>query len=105
MLSFAITGLDGTDRLFGYSFATKTYRKLAERARWAAWLSDGRRLVFSRDAQLVLLDTRSGATRDLLPSGMASKDAVVFGAPSRDGRTLAFVERTLDGDIWAMTLP
>jgi hypothetical protein len=29
----------------------------------------------------------------------------VFGVPSRDGRTLAFVERTLDGDIWAMTMP
>jgi hypothetical protein len=50
-------------------------------------------------------DTVSGASRDLLPNGMISKDAVVFGAPSRDGRTLAFIERTLDGDIWAMSLP
>jgi Tol biopolymer transport system component len=104
-ISFATTGLDGTNRLFGYSFATRSYRKLAERARWAAWLSDGRRLVYSKDAQLVLLDTVSGASRDLLPDGMVSKDAVVFGAPSHDGKTLAFVERTLDGDIWAMTLP
>ena len=104
-ISFATTGLDGTDRLFGYARATKTYRTLAERARWAAWLADGRRLVYSKDAQLVLLDTVSGASRDLLPNGMISKDAVVFGAPSRDGRTLAFVERTLDGDIWAMALP
>jgi hypothetical protein len=30
---------------------------------------------------------------------------VVFGALSPDRRTLAFVEHTLDGDIWAMTLP
>lgn len=46
MLSFCTTGLDGVDRLFGYSFATKSYRKLAERGRFAAWLADGRRLAF-----------------------------------------------------------
>ncbi len=105
MLAFHAARSDGTSLLFAYSFATKTYRKLAERASSAAWLPDGRRLVYSRDAQLVLLDTVSGASRDLLPSGMVSADALVTGVPSRDGRTLAFVERSLDGDIWAMTLP
>jgi Tol biopolymer transport system component len=105
MLCFSTTGLDGTGLIFSYSFASKSYRKLADGAFNAAWLPDSRRLVYSRDPQLVLLDTASGASRDLLPSGLISPGAQVNGAPSADGRTLAFVERTLDGDIWAMTLP
>jgi Tol biopolymer transport system component/tRNA A-37 threonylcarbamoyl transferase component Bud32 len=105
LLSFYAARSDGTSLLFAYSFATKSYRKLAERALSPAWLPDSRRLVYSRDAQLVLLDTVSGASRDLLPSGLVSADAIVFGVPSPNGRTLAFYERSLDGDIWAMTLP
>jgi Tol biopolymer transport system component/tRNA A-37 threonylcarbamoyl transferase component Bud32 len=104
-LSISTTRPDGTRVLFGYSFAAKTYRKLAEDAGSTPWFADSKRLLYSRGTQLVLLDTVSGASRDLLPTGMVSAGAGIAGAPSPDGRTLAFVEQTLDGDIWAMTLP
>jgi hypothetical protein len=62
-------------------------------------------LIAAYRNRLFIVDSATGTTRDLLPPGALPPHASVSPAISRDGRHIAFVERTVDGDIWAMTLP
>ncbi len=95
----------GTSRLFAYALASRALTRLAAGVEWARWLRDGRRLVATYGNRLFLLDGVTGTTRDLLPPGRFPPHSILTAAISRDDRHIAFIEQTLDGDIWAMTLP
>ena len=49
-----------------YSLADRRYRRVTERGEGATWLSDSRHLLYWAGDTLFLLDTRSGASRQVL---------------------------------------
>jgi Tol biopolymer transport system component len=98
-------GRDGAQALFIYALASRSLTKAVERVADACWFPDSRSLIAAYQNRLFVVDSATGTTRDLLPPGALPPHASVSPAISRDGRHIAFVERTIDGDIWAMTLP
>jgi Tol biopolymer transport system component len=85
-----------------YSLADRTYRPLADRGQSATWLSDSRHLLYWDGGTLFLLDTWSGASRQVLatPSGSEYNDLTL----SPDDRVLYLARNTEQGDIWLLTL-
>jgi Tol biopolymer transport system component len=68
------------------------------------WLPDGRRLLFQKADGLYLLDSDSGRYRRILPVS-PSFTLIDTGIDlSRDGRAIYYTERTIDSDIWMLTL-
>jgi serine/threonine protein kinase/dipeptidyl aminopeptidase/acylaminoacyl peptidase len=81
-----------------YSLKTKRYLKLTDFGVWPRWLNDGRRLLFSDNRRIYLLDVRSKEYREILESpGFAF-------AISKDNRLLFPSHRVLEADIWLLTL-
>ena len=65
---------------------------------------DGERILFSRDRDIALLDTRTGSVHDVLPRGSVPGGVWQKFALSRDGRRLTWVEPYEEGDLWMMAL-
>jgi dipeptidyl aminopeptidase/acylaminoacyl peptidase len=72
---------------------------------WAKFSPDGRKLAFTRDRRgksaIVTLDIASGRTRELFvtkPSTDRHIESVKAPLWSADGKTIAFMHHTLDGD-------
>ena len=90
--------LAGTaDGVVLYSFEDRRYRRLTNRGMRPAWI-DNRRLLYSEERALRLLDTRSGESQDLFsaaPGGLSPN----FGV-SRDG-TAIYVSLTASSEeVW-----
>lgn len=85
-----------------YSLAGRSYRRITERGHAATWLSDSRHLLYWVGDTLLLFDTRSGTSRQVLitPPGSDYNDFSL----SPDDRLLYLARNTEQGDIWLLTL-
>ena len=52
--------------LAAYDFTTSRWELLTRAGDYPRWMRDSRRVVYSLDGRLMLLDTRTGRTRELL---------------------------------------
>jgi Tol biopolymer transport system component len=65
------------------------------------WLNDGRRLVFQDGSRLMLIDSRTRTTRELMS---IAPDTMKLSGITRDNRTIYFVRHVEQSDIWLMRL-
>ena len=85
-----------------YSFDDRRYRTLTESGSFAVWLEDGRRLLFSAGGKLNVLDSQSGAVREILsvaPLSFARGLSI-----TADNRTIYFSIVEDEGDVWLASL-
>jgi eukaryotic-like serine/threonine-protein kinase len=68
---------------------------------WPVWLSDSRRLLFSHQGKLFLLETSSGKYRELLSLPQPTLGSVGL---SRDEKTIYFTLMEAEADVWLMTV-
>ena len=85
-----------------YSFATGSYETVADHGRGAFWLSDSRRLLYTHDGRVFLLDSVTRAVQEVLAPPPFSRITSVSASP--DDRTLYVVRATEEGDVWMLTL-
>ncbi len=81
-----------------YSFATHSYRPLAEGRGNPVWMSDSRRLLVAQANRIVMLDSRSDSATPVLA---VSAQGISL---SRDDRWLSYVENQAEADVWLATL-
>ena len=83
--------------LVAYSFATDRWERLTTSGEYPRWLSDSRRVVYSDGGRIMLLDTDTRKTRELLSMpGYALERPV----PGPGDRTLYFIRTRVEGDVW-----
>ena len=85
-----------------YTFATGRYERLTTFGQWPVWLPDSRRLLFvSGGKAFYTVDSQTKQVRKIFAE---ARD--VIGPPelTLDGRTLYFVQRVTEADIWLATL-
>lgn len=89
--------------IYAYSVATGEYQMLAEVGHYPLFLSDSRRILFWHDEKLLLLDSASGETKEILA---ASEDLDLMStfSLSWDDRHIYTVRGEILTDIWLMTL-
>jgi TolB protein len=83
------------------SLATGAYTRFTNRGSTPVWLPDGRRLLYAVNDRLLLLDTSTGRSRELVSVGPARLELAAgggFGLSSAGYIYLAPVTR--EGDIW-----
>jgi eukaryotic-like serine/threonine-protein kinase len=85
-----------------YSLAGRRYVRLTDRGEWATWLSDSRRILYRDSDKLLLLDTLTRTSRQVLtiPPGSDYTDLSL----SPDDRVLYLARNTEQGDILLLTL-
>ena len=64
------------------------------------WLGDSRRVLFTRDSFLMLMDTQTGEEREVLD---VSPDTL-FSVTDMGGRGLVLARTRVEGDIWMALL-
>jgi Tol biopolymer transport system component/tRNA A-37 threonylcarbamoyl transferase component Bud32 len=97
--------------IFVYSFDKGRFEKLPSVAptlpSWGAqssfgvWLRDSRRLMFPASDKLNLIDSRSGEIKEILS---VSPHSIGYVSVSADNRTIYFVLKQEEGDIWLASL-
>ena len=85
-----------------YDLESHQYQKLADFGSQPVWLSDGRRLLFQYQSKLYLIDSQSKKVHQVL--SVAPNDFGVGVTLPRDDRAIYFSVRTIDADVWLMTL-
>jgi Tol biopolymer transport system component len=85
-----------------YSMAGRSYVRITDRGESVAWLSDSRRLLYWDSGKLLLLDTLSRVSRQVLAVSPGS-DYNDFRL-SPDDRVLYLARNTEQGDIWLLTM-
>jgi Tol biopolymer transport system component len=85
-----------------YSLADRSYMRITDRGEGPTWLSDSRRLLYWDSGKLLLLDTRSRASRQVLATPPDSDYDDL--ALSPDDRILYLARNTEQGDIWLLTM-
>ncbi len=84
-----------------YSFAEQRFTRVTERGDWPAWLNDSRRLLIPVDNKLLVVDTMSRTTRQIMSIPSDAIDSIALTA---DYRTLYFARASQQADIWLMTI-
>ncbi|MFL6200564.1 MAG: hypothetical protein ACJ76J_15425, partial [Thermoanaerobaculia bacterium] len=95
--------LPGKARIPGvvtYSFASGSYERLTGQGDNAVWLPDGRRLLYQVARRILLLDTRTRKTSEVLDSPAESRIDRLSLSP--DGRVLTVVRILEEGDVWML---
>jgi serine/threonine-protein kinase len=87
--------------LVAYSFATDRWERLTRSGSHPRWLSDSRRLVYSENGRLMLLDVDSKHARELLSIPGYSLEQPV---PGPGDRVLYFMRTRIEGDVWMTEL-
>ncbi len=90
-----------TSDLVSYSLSSQQFEKLSDYGTRPNWLSDSRRLIFSLDDKIFLLDSQTKKARELFsvaPSRLQSLGV------SKDNRTIYYSLTTTEADVWLMTL-
>ena len=88
-----------------YSLQGQAYQRVTEfggpTGGSPVWLSDSRRLLFAFQGKLLLVDSRTKKTHEVL-----SVPGEVLGYPSlsRDNREIYFTRGSTEADIWMATL-
>jgi len=85
-----------------YSLADRSYVRITDRGKSETWLSDSRHLLYLDSGSLLLLDTVSRTSRQVLTTPPDS-DYNVFRL-SPDDRVLYLSRNTEQGDIWLLTM-
>jgi eukaryotic-like serine/threonine-protein kinase len=85
-----------------YSLADRSYRRVTERGQGATWLSDNRHILYWDGDALVLFDTLSRASRQVLTVSPGSDYSDFSLSP--DDRVLYLARNLEQGDIWLLTL-
>jgi serine/threonine protein kinase/Tol biopolymer transport system component len=98
-----LAGFDAAEELVLFSFRTRTFERLGQHGRGPLWLSDSRRLVYRRDGEVRLLDTRTRQDRRVLTPPPDSSFLSAW--PSADGRALILVRAVEEGNIRMVSLP
>ena len=85
-----------------YSLADRRYERLTDLGESATWLSDSRHLLYWDGGRLLLLDTQTRISRQVLttPHGSEYNDLCL----SPDDRTLYLARNTEEGDVWMLTM-
>ena len=89
------------DGIFTYAFASRRFTRLSDVGSPWSWLNDGRRVLYTYQRKLFVLDSVSKKSRELLSVAPDDFDSVTL---SPDNRTIYFTRATQQGDIWLMTL-
>jgi Tol biopolymer transport system component len=83
------------------SFATGKYTRFTSAGSTPVWLPDGRRLLYAVDDRLLLLDTATGRSRELLNAGPARLELAAGGGFSISSAGYIYLAPvTREGDIW-----
>ena len=93
--------LDRENGVAVYTLADRTFRKLTDRGGDPAWLSDSRRLLFLDKGKIHLLDSATGAARELVsiaPEEIARRGFAI----SPDDRRIYFSVSTTEADVWML---
>lgn len=87
--------------LAAFSMKTRRYQSLTASGSMGVWLKDGRTLLFERHGRMLLLDSVTGAERELLtiPGGEVEDDFSI----SPDQHTIYFRLTHIEADIWLVT--
>jgi hypothetical protein len=101
-LHLETTGLRQVPGVVLYSLLDKTYVRLTDRGESPTWLSDSRRLLYWDEERLLLLDTLSKASRQVLTTPRGSADNNLCLSP--DERVLYLARNTEESDIWLLTM-
>jgi TolB protein len=95
-----------------YSFETEQYRRLTDFGGWPIWLSDSRRLLFTKNLRnesnvIYLLDSQTGKYHEILSNEMLNiaPDRIDYKpAISSDDRNIFFERIKDESDIWMLAL-
>jgi eukaryotic-like serine/threonine-protein kinase len=87
-----------------FSFATGRDTIIDQNGRGPLWLSDGVRLLYEKQGAIVLFDTRTGRTKQIVPRGTVTPGWAMKFSLSKDDRQLVYLQTQRDGDIWMMSL-
>ncbi len=84
-----------------YSIQSQMYESLTDFGGAPVWLSDSRRVLFSFEGKLFLVDSQSKKSHEVL-----SVPGETLSGPSlsRDNREIYFTRGTNEADIWMATL-
>ena len=96
--------LNRDDGVALYSVSDRTFRRLTRHGSDPVWLSDSRRLLYLDRGKIHLLDSQSGASRELLsivPDEVARRGFAV----SPDDRHIYFSVSTTEADVWMIERP
>jgi eukaryotic-like serine/threonine-protein kinase len=83
-----------------HTLGTQHIQWLTDFGEWPVWLADGRRLLFSHRGALWLIDSVTGARKEVLSLPQNSLGSVGL---SPDNRTIYFTLRSAEADVWMMT--
>jgi hypothetical protein len=84
-----------------YNVQSRSYRRLNKTGADPVWLSDSRRLMFLDKGRIWLLDSATGATRELVsatPEDVARRGFSI----SPDDRRIYFSVSTTEADVWML---
>ncbi|HKQ50620.1 MAG TPA: protein kinase [Phycisphaerae bacterium] len=87
-----------------YTIETKSLRRIAEKGEFPKFLSDGRRLVFLRNDELMLVEIDGGAPRTLLSIAPDRLDTNGMSLP-RDDSAIYYTRHRMEADVWLIELP
>ena len=99
---FCTTKFSGT---FVYSFESRSYERLTDSSYAtieapAVWLNDSRRLLMAREGRLLLIDSRSRNTNEVLS---LPPDFLFWPRLSRDNRQIFFARAIIQSDIYMLS--
>jgi len=83
-----------------HTLGTQQIQWVTDFGEWPVWLADGRRLLFSHRGALWLVDSATGARKELLSLPQNSLGSVGLSA---DNRTIYFTLRSAEADVWMLT--
>jgi len=83
-----------------YSFDTRKHERLTEAGAFPRWLSDSRRLLFTLDSKIYLVDSR---TRNVHAVLSVPPNEIGFPAVSSDDHWIYFTLAVTEADIWMAT--
>ncbi|HSD72763.1 MAG TPA: protein kinase [Thermoanaerobaculia bacterium] len=93
---------DRSTEVLLYSFDTGRWESVDPSGRAPIFLSDSRRLLFEKDNGIVLYDTATKRSRQILPAGTLPDGWAMKFSVSKDDRRIAYVETQREGDIWML---
>jgi Tol biopolymer transport system component len=90
--------------IYAYSFESRVFQIIADKAAGARWLNDSRRLIYPNSAtnKIYLVDMLSPVPVEILSVAPRSLGTIRI-AP--DNRTLYFTVSTSESHVWLMNLP
>ena len=84
-----------------HTIGTGQVQWLTDFGEWPVWLADGRRLIFSHRGALHIIDSATGASRELFSLPQASVGSVGLSA---DNRAIYFTLRSAEADVWMLEI-